>query len=283
MRDKIIKIFKQAQREKRAIGQFNFSTISQFRGIVAAAKKLGQPIILGTSEGESSFLGFKTAVALRDIARENYKLDVILNLDHGKSFEYIKEAIKSGYDMVHFDGSSLSLKENIKETKRVVSFAKKRGVLVEGELGYIKGSSTFHQEKIEITQEEMTSPEDAKEFIDKTKVDFLAVAIGNAHGIYKEMPSLDQERLFMIKNRVSQRAFLVLHGGSGIQKKEIKKAIENGIVKININTETRIAWREGLEKALKKIKEVTPYKILSIPEKEVERVVKEKIILFLNK
>jgi fructose/tagatose bisphosphate aldolase len=87
----------------------------------------------------------------------------------------------------------------------------------------------------------------------------------------------------MIKNRVSQRVFLVLHGGSGIQKKEIKKAIENGIVKININTETRIAWRAGLEKALKKIKEVTPYKILSIPEKEVERVVKEKIILFLNK
>lgn len=275
-----IRIFKKAKERGKAIGQFNFSTFTQFNGIVAAAKKTKAPIILGTSEGESKFLGLKTAVFLRDIARKNYKIEAILNLDHGKSFDYIKEAIKAGYDMVHFDGSQKSLEENIKETKKIVNFARKKGILIEGEVGYIKGKSTLHKENIKVSLVEMTQPQEVEKFVKATKVNFLAVAIGNAHGIYKKSPHLDQKRLFMIKNIVGKNAFLVLHGGSGIKNQEIKKAIKNGIVKININTEIRLAWKKSLESIIKKTKEITPYKILPMVENNIEKVVHQKIKLF---
>lgn len=275
-----IKIFKKAKEKGKAIGQFNFSTFSQFKGIALAAKKMNAPIILGTSEGESKFLGLKTAVFLRDIARKNYKIGVILNLDHGKSFEYIKEAIRAGYDMVHFDGSQNPLDKNIRETKKIVSFARKKGILVEGEIGYIKGESFLHKKDIKVSSAEMTKPEDTEKFVRATKVDFLAIAIGSVHGIYKNPPCLDQERLFMIKNRIGNDAFLVLHGGSGIKNQEIKKAIKNGIVKININTEIRLAWKKSLENILKKTAEITPYKILPKVENKIEKVVSKKIELF---
>src|SRR3990167_3512796 len=120
-----------AYKEKFAIGQFNFSDWSQVKGIVAAAQNLKSPIILGTSEGESKFVGLQEAVAMRNVLRKKTGLPIFLNLDHGKSFDYVKEAILAGYDMVHFDGSKLSLDENIKISKQIVNFAKWRGVVVE--------------------------------------------------------------------------------------------------------------------------------------------------------
>src|SRR3989338_3512597 len=146
--------FKKAYKEKFAIGQFNFSTFEQVKGIVAAAQNLKSPIILGTSEGESKFVGLTEAVAMRDALRKKTGLPIFLNLDHGKSFSakgglasgeeysYIKEAIMAGYDMVHFDGSKLSLEENIKISKQVVRYAKWRGVVVEGEVGRIGTDSS---------------------------------------------------------------------------------------------------------------------------------------------
>src|SRR3989344_3024412 len=124
-----------AYKEKWAVGQFNFSDFSQVKGIVQAAQNLRTPIILGTSEGESKFVGLQEAVAIRNVLRKETGLPIFLNLDHGKSPEYLKEAILAGYDMVHFDGSKLPLEENIKITKKVVSFAKTRGIVVEGEVG----------------------------------------------------------------------------------------------------------------------------------------------------
>lgn len=280
---KILQIFKKAEKENFAIAQFNFSTLSQFWGIIKTAKANNVPFILGTSEGESNYIGLKTATALLETAKEKYKINAFLNLDHAKSFNYIKKAIETGYDMVHFDGSSLPLERNITETKKIVSFAKKRGVIVEGELGHIKGHSTLHKREIKILKEELTSPDIAKEFVKKTGVNLLAVSIGSFHGIYKKEPHLDLERLFMIKNKVGQKAFLVLHGGSGIKDSDIKKAIKGGIRKININTELRIAWKKGIEKAVKKPDEITPYKILPIVEKEVQKVVNKKIkLIYFN-
>lgn len=276
-----LRILKDAQRNKTAIGQFNFSDISQFKGIIFAAKKMKSSVILGTSEGEGKFLNLKLAAKLRDFAEEELGFPLILNLDHGKSFEKIKEAISAGYDMVHFDGSSLPLEKNIKETKKVVQYAKKRGVIVEAELGYLTGSSKLHNEIIKIKKADMTIPEDAKKFVEETKADALAVVIGNAHGIYSKMPHLDLERLNMIKRMIDEKAFLVLHGGSGISNSTIRKAIYFGITKININTEIRMAWKNGLERSLKKNKkEVAPYKIYKQSLKEVEKVVTKKIKLF---
>ena len=239
-------ILKDAQKNHYAIGQFNFSTIEQLRGILAAAKEKRSPVILGTSEGESKFLGLKETIALVEISKVEYQIPAFLNLDHGKDLKWLKQAIDYGYSAVHFDGSNLPLKKNRKHAKEIVSYAHKRGVVVEGELGYIKGESKVHKKKIKIKKEDLTSPEQVEQFIKETKVDSLAIAIGSIHGIYATAPKLDFSRLKEIQTIT--KVPLVLHGGSGISRQEIKKTIKLGIAKININTELRFIWKKSLEK-----------------------------------
>ena len=242
-----------------------------------AAKKQNYPVILGTSEGESGFFGLEEAVALVKIFKKKYNVSAFLHLDHGKDIDIIKNAIKVGYDSVHFDGSSLPIEENLKKTKYVVALAHKKGILAEGEIGYLRGSSKIHNKHIVIKKEDLTNPESAALFVKETKADLLAIAIGNVHGLSKKSPNLDLERLRKIKTK----AFLVLHGGSGISGHDIKKTIINGITKININTELRIAWRTALLQSLKKQQEqIKPYKILPMAISAVQQKVEEKIKLF---
>ncbi len=281
-------ILKKAQAGKYAIGSFNFSTAEILKAIVAAARGLNAPIIVSTSEGEGKFFGFREAAALTEAWRHGSKLLIILNLDHGKNLETIKKAIAAGYNAIHFDGSNLPYEENIRQTKAVVEYIRsvektfEREIIVEGELGYLRGSSSVHQEALEIKPEDLTSPEQAKEFVAKTGVDSLAVVIGNAHGVFTNSEEkLNLERLEQIKERVGSEVFLVLHGGSGISAEDIKKAIELGIVKININTELRVAYKEGLAEELREQpQETTPYKILEPSFEAVKKVVAEKIKLF---
>lgn len=190
---------------------------------------------------------------------------------------FIKKAVDYGYSAVHFDGSTLSLKKNIEYTKKIVEYAHKKGVLVEGELGYLRGESRVYKERARIKKEDLTSPLEVKRFVEETKIDSLAVVIGNIHGIYKGALELDFERLKEISKKTN--VFLVLHGGSGIPKEEIKKAIKLGIVKINVNTELRLVWKKSLESVLK-TQEIKPYKILPRVQKAVQKKVEEKIKLF---
>jgi len=270
-----------AEKEKWAIGQFNFSDFTQLKGIIETAKTMKSPIILGTSEGESKFFGLEEAVATRDVMRKKTGLPIFLNLDHGKSFEYIKQAVDAGFDMVHFDGSKLSLEENIKTTKEVVKYAKWRGILVEGEIGKIgSDSSKVYTEKFEIKEENLTNPEQAKDYICKTKTDLLAISVGTFHGIESSglNPNLRIELLKEIKKEVGD-VLLVLHGGSGTPEEDIKKAIDSGIIKININTELRAAFAENIKTALD-TGEIVPYKFLLEAQKAVGKVVELKIKLF---
>jgi len=268
---------KKAQKEKWTVGQFNFSTFEQLRGIIAAAQKTKSPVILGTSQGELNYLGLKEVLALVEISKLRSLTSLFLNLDHGKDLNWIKKAIDFGYSAVHFDGSELPFKKNMKCAKRIVEYAHKKGVLVEGELGYLRGGSNFHKKIARIEKEDLTLPEKAYKFVRETKVDSLAIAIGNIHGIYTGMPKLDFERLKEINNKTN--AFLVLHGGSGIPKAEIKKAIKFGIVKVNINTELRLIWKKTLEKSFK-VQEIRPYKILPKVQKAIQKKVEEKMNLF---
>jgi len=280
-----------AQKEKFAIGQFNFSDFTQLKAILAAAEKTKSPVILGTSEGESKFFGLKEAVALRDVFRKKTlrqgsgqaSLPIFLNLDHGKSFEYLKEAIDAGYDMVHFDGSKLPMEENIKITKEVVKYAKRKGVLVEGEVGRIgTDSSKIYSEKFEIKEEDLTKPEDAEKYLKETRADLLAISMGNFHGI--EVSGIDPNLRLDVLNSVKEKVestFLVLHGGSGTPEEDIKEAIQQGIVKININTELRLAFSGNLRRALERDKEeIVPYKFLIDSRDSVEKLTERKIMLF---
>ena len=278
-----IKILKDAQTGRYAIGQFNISTDEQIRAVVEVAKDLKSPIIIGTSESEREFIGTEQVVALVKVWQKESGLPIILNADHCKSFESAKEVIDAGYSAVHFDGSSLPLEENIEITKKVVEYAKSKNpdIVVEGEVGYLRGSSEVHKEKIEIKEEDLTKPEEAKEFVKKTKVDSLALAIGTVHGIEAE----GEERIYLDRLKEIQKAipntFLVLHGGSGASSEDVTKAIKLGIVKININTELRVAYSKGLEQEIKEHpEEVKPYKILAPAVEEMKKVVKEKIDLF---
>lgn len=275
--------FEKARKEGWAIGQFNFSALEQFYGIVQAAINLRSPVILGTSEGESKFFGLEEAVALRNVLRQKSGLPIFLNLDHGKSFDYLKLAIDAGYDMVHFDGSKLTLKENIKITEKVRGYAKWRGVLVEGEVGKIgTDASKVYTEKFEIKEEDLTKPDEAKEYIEKTGVDLLAVSIGNFHGMADsgQEPKLRLDRLEEIKKVLGKKIF-VLHGGSGTDGQDVKRAIGLGIVKININTELRLAYTNALRAALNgDTNEIVPYKYLPKTSEAVKMVVEAKIILF---
>ncbi len=271
-----------AYKEHWAIGQFNFSTFEQVKGIAAAAENLKSPIILGTSEGESKFVGLEESVMLRNMLRSKTGLPIFLNLDHGKSFEYVKEAILAGYDMVCFDGSKLALEENIKISKQVKSFARWKEAVIEGEIGrFGTDVSRVYKEKFEIKEEDLTNTQEAMKYRKETKVDLLAVSVGTFHGIDINgvSPNIKLDRLKEIKNEVSIP--LVLHGGSGTPEQDIKEAIKLGIVKININTEIRLAFTNALRKSLETNKEeITPYKYLSEAIAAVQKVVEEKIKLF---
>jgi len=277
-----IEILKKAKNGRYAVGQFNASTDEQIKAIVEVAKSLKSPVIIGTSEGERKFIGLKQAVALIESWQKETNLPIILNADHCKTFESAKQAIDAGYLAVHFDGSELPFRENVRITKQVVDYAKNKNpnILVEGELGYLPGKSEIH-EKITIQLKDLTKPKQAKKFVKKTKVDSLAIAVGNIHGINISMknPPLYLDRLKKIQKSIPN-TFLVLHGGSGISDKDIREAIKLGIVKININTELRIAYSEALEKAIKKHpNEVKPYKILAPAVEAMKKVIKEKVDL----
>jgi len=274
---------KKAQQEKFAIGQFNISNLETLRAIIQATQNLKSPVIIGTSEGESKFIGLKQVVALVKSFGEEINSPVFLNLDHGKSFDYIKEAIEIGYDAVHFDGSSLSLKENIEITNKLIGEAKKKGVLVEGEVGRISGISEIHKEKIEIKEGDLTDPGEALKFIKETGVDSLAISIGTFHGVEASGKNshINLQRLEEIKEKVSDGVFLVLHGGSGTPEEDIKSSIKLGIVKININTELRLAYTNTLKSILEENpEETTPYKYMPKVIMAVQKIVEEKIKLF---
>lgn len=281
-----------AYKEQWAIGQFNFSDFSQVKGIVKAVENLKSPVILGTSEGESKFFGLAEAVAMRNVLRKKTGLPIFLNLDHGKSFDYLKQAISAGYDMVHFDGSKMPLSENIRISKQVASFAHwprlrqgfggQGGIIVEGEVGrFGTDASRVYKETFEIKEEDLTNSNEAKEYAKKTKVDLLAVNVGTFHGIDSSItsPNIRLDRLAEIKS--STNVPLVLHGGSGTPETDIQEAIKLGIVKININTETRLAFSGALRKSLEENKEeITPYKYLQDSINAVQFVVEAKIKLF---
>lgn len=283
-------ILAHAGKEKWATGHFNVSALEQMRLICRVCKGLGSPAIIGTSEGEREYMGLLEAAAMRQALRREFGIPVFLNADHTKSAEAAKKAIDAGYDSIHIDLSALPFEENAAGTKEIVEYARSQvssfkfhasEISVEGELGYLRGDSKIHKEKIEVRQEDYTNPEEAAEFVKKTGVDRLAVAVGNIHGISLDEPALDIERIKKIRTAVPQETALVLHAGSGIPDDQIRAAIEAGIANIHINTDLRVAYAAGLREGIQaRPEETTPYKLLPEAEAAMRKVVEEKLKLF---
>ena len=267
-------------------GHFNISNLEQFRAIMEASKAVGAPMaMIGLSEGERKFVGLKQAVELGRAFEEEYEMPVFINPDHSHSVESAKAAFDAGFNSVHVDLSKLPFEENIAGTKEVVDYVKSKNpdISVEGELGYLRGNSIIQKEIIEIKQEDLTKPEQAAEFIEKTGVDRFSGAYGNIHGIAANEPKIDIERIKAIREILPENVFLVLHGGSGITDEDMRKAIDAGIANIHINTEIRVAYTEALRKALADNPEqVVPYKIFPSVIEAVKQKVEEKLKLFGN-
>src|SRR5215471_18312611 len=261
-------VLEQAERDRVAVGHFNFSDLVAFNAIAAAARGLNLAVMVGVSEGERAFVGVRQAVALVQAAREEYGQPIFINADHTHSIGKVKEAARAGFDEIIFDGSGLPFEENIVQTKRAAEVIKSinSAILVEGEIGWI-GASSEILEKAPEGVGVLTTPEEAKQFVDATKVDVLAPAVGNMHGLLQSMVHGEAEKRLDIQRIAEIKAaagiFMTLHGGSGTRDEDFQQAIKAGMTIVHVNTELRLAWRRGLQDALQAHPgEVAPYKLL---------------------
>ena len=276
----------QARNGKYAIGHFNFATEDVLRGIVEACRDAGAPaVMVGTSEGEAEFVGMKEAVAMVRAMREHFGYPIFLNSDHFKSFEKCKEAVDAGYDSIIIDASKLPNEENIALTKQVADYCHSvnQDISVEGELGYLRGSSEV-QQKIEISPADYSKPEEVADFVSRTGVDRMAVVFGNIHGIVTDQEEkLDIEHFSKIV-AAEPRPYYVLHGASGLKDEDVAASIKAGITNVHFNTELRVAYRNAIDKVFhEKPNETTPYKYLGPAVEEVKKVVAQKIKVFMAK
>lgn len=279
-------IIARADEGKIAIGHFNISNLEGFWGVVRAAKDLSQSVIIGLSEGERDFVGLRQARALVDSAREEFDQLIFLSADHTSSFERAKEAIESGFDLIVFDRSELSLEDNIAETKKCVEYARSvdSEILIEGELGYIGKSSKMLDELpagVAVDESSITKPEEAEKFVKETGVDLFSPAVGNIHGMLKNAknPRLFIERIKEIREATGVP--LVLHGGSGLADEDFVAAIKAGMAIIHINTELRIAYKQALVESLQESpEEIAPYKYLKSPILAVKQATEKRLRLF---
>lgn len=279
----------EAAASKAAVGHFNISNLEGLTAIARAARELKQPVIIGVSEGERDFVGVRQAAVLVASIREEFNQEIFLNADHTYSYERVCEAIDAGYDAVIFDGSKLPLEENIKITKQCVAYARARGreVLVEGEIGYIGTSSkilTELPEGVSLQAVDLPGPAEAARFVTETRVDLLAPAVGNIHGMFKVGgdPALNIKLVGEISQATCPPAVgLVLHGASGNTDEDIRAAIAAGVTVVHVNTELRVAYRDALKLALQENPdEVAPYKIMKGAVAAMEKVVEKKLKLF---
>ncbi len=276
----------EAAKNKVAIGHFNISNLEALWGIFRAAKALSVPVIIGVSEGERDFVGVRQAAALVKSIREEYDYPIFINADHTYSFDRVKEAIDAGFDAVIFDGTELAFEENVKVTKQCVEYARASGrdVIVEAEMGFIGKSSKVLDSipaGVKITEEYLTKPDEAAQFVKETGVDLLAPAVGNIHGMLKG--GVDPALNISVVKKVHEVVGipLVLHGGSGNSSDDVSAAIKNGVSIVHINTELRVAYRKALSMALQSNPdEVAPYKYLKEPVKAIEKLVMEKLKIF---
>jgi fructose-bisphosphate aldolase, class II len=280
------KVLRQAETEGAAIGHFNVSDWVTLKAVFESARERSAPVIVGVSESERNFLGVRQIAAMVRSLREEYDFPIFLNADHSHSLASATEAAKAGFDSIVFDLSALPLEENTRQTKAAVEALKaiRPEIIVEGEIGDIGTGSEIHDAARDL-RKGLTSPAEARQFVEETRIDTLAPAVGNMHGMLKSMVTgdarkrLDIERIRAIKEQA--RVFMTLHGASGTDDGDLERAIAAGMTIVHMNTEVRLAWRRGLDSALsRQPDEIVPYKILPQVVESVKERVAARLALF---
>lgn len=266
-------ILKKAQEGHYAVGAFNVENMEMVMAVISAAEEMNAPVIMQTTPSTVKYAGLDYFLANAKVAASRAKVPVVMHLDHGSSFELAAQALRTGYTSIMIDGSHSDFESNIAVSKAVVDMCRPSGVAVEAELGKVGGK----EDDLDGGDgDQYTDPLEAKEFVERTGVDSLAVAIGTAHGMYKGEPKLDLDRLSAIREVVEVP--LVLHGGSGIPDWKVQEAIKRGICKVNYATELRIAFTNGVNKYLKENPDaIDPKKYNKAGMDEVKNFVVEKI------
>ena len=238
------KMLLDAQKGGYAVGAFNVENMEMVKAVIATAEELNAPVMLQTTPSTVKYGSLETYAAIVAAEAKKATVPVCLHLDHGNSYELAMAAIEAGYSSVMIDGSHESLENNIAITKKVVEDAEKKEIPVEAELGKVGGK----EDDLEAEADMNTDPIEAKQFVDRTRVSSLAIAIGTAHGFYAGTPVLDKERVSEIKALVSVP--LVLHGASGLSNEEIKECVNRGMCKVNFATELRVAYTDAVKRLL---------------------------------
>ena len=254
-------LLKKCQQNRTAVLATNFYNFETLSAIMQAARKVQAPVLLQLTRSSIDYMGLRQAVGMGRQALADYGLEGWIHLDHGGSVELVQRCLDAGFDSVMIDASETPFEENVATTRRVVELARPYGVNVEAELGYVA----------KLGQQQgggFTTPEDAARFVRETGVDALAVAIGSAHGFYKQPPKLDIERLAQI--HAATDVALVLHGSSGIPHAMVREAIANGIVKVNLATEIKDTFMRNLKRVMLESDEIDLRKVFP---KAVEPVV----------
>ena len=267
----------EAKKGGYAVGQFNLINLEFAQAIVQSAEEEQSPLIFGVGEMAIQYMGLDTVVAIARSLAKRSGVPIALHLDHGGSFDICMKCIRAGFSSVMFDGSRLPIEENIRLTQRIVEAAHAVGVSVEGELGQIGGTEDERHVRDEDTS--ITKAADAIDFWERTRVDAMAIAVGTAHGLYRQEPHVRCDVIREVAEAIE--APVVLHGGSGVPDAAIREAIAAGVGKINVNTENMAAFTGRVREFLQaNDKEMDPRKYLGPAREAIREIVRHKILLF---
>ena len=265
-------MLKKAQREHYAVGAFNVENMEMVKAVLRAAEELQAPVIIQTTPSTITYGSAGTYAAIARAEAAKTEVPVCMHLDHGNSYELALEALEAGYTSVMIDGSQKDFQGNVSVSKRTADAAHEKGIAVEAELGRVGGK----EDDLMVEEDTNTDPERAAEFVQRTDVDSLAVAIGTAHGFYQGTPVLDKERLSEIRAVVDIP--LVLHGASGLSDEEVSACIRRGICKVNFATELRVAYTDAVKQLLtEKPETYDPKKLGTVGMDAVTELVKQRM------
>lgn len=266
-------ILLKAQAGGYAVGAFNVENMEMVQAVAEAAEELQSPVIMQTTPSTVKYAGLDYYLANVKTAAERVSVPVVMHLDHGSSFELAMQALRTGYTSIMIDGSHASLEDNIAVSRAVTDACRPSEIPVEAELGKVGGKEDDLDGG---TDNPYTDPEEAKEFVERTGVDSLAVGIGTAHGIYKGEPKLQYDILSRIRDTVDIP--LVLHGTSGVPDEAVKECIKRGICKVNYATDLRIAFTKGVNQIFAADADtIDPKKYSGAGREEVKKYVMSKI------
>lgn len=268
-----LELIKEASKQNKAIAAFNIHNLEMIQAVIEGAVELDSPVIIQTTPGTLKHAGIENVSAIIKQAGLKYDIPIALHMDHCPSYDMIVSCIRNGYTSVMIDGSHLQYEENVELVKSVVKLAHAVGVQVEGEIGKIGGveDDMFVNE----ADASYTDPSEARQFVEDTGVDTLAVAIGTAHGMYSGEPKLDFQRIKTISDLVGIP--LVLHGASGVPEESVQQSIQLGMAKVNIATELKNPMASAIRNVLLNPKENDPRNYMGAGRDAVKSVVKEKI------